>query len=173
MKLATWRLLEELRRQQGKEFGKIVQKLLALALLEAGAARATDRAIQGIDLELVLDGRRLAVEVKTCESSSFTLSKKDLQGLASRREEGFECYVAVLGGRQTDAWLFLPVPGSDLTIGSPMSITLLQPFADARMASRVETPFATIVDRHALAAAAGGQLALNRVLEADPRYSRA
>lgn len=173
MKYATWRMLGQIRHQQGKEYGKIVQKLLALAFLEAGAERTTDRAIQGIDLEVSLAGRRLAIEVKTCEEASFVLSKKDIDGLAGRREEGFESFLAVLGGRQLDSWLFLAVPGTDLKIGSPMRVTMLRPFADRALGERIGAPFSHVVDRHGLEAARGGQVALNQILEADARYARA
>ena len=95
MKYETWRTLQALRERQGKEYGKLVQKLLALAFIDAGASRITDRSVQGIDIELQLGDRKLALEVKTAEISSISVGKKDLDGLASRREEGFETMLAV------------------------------------------------------------------------------
>lgn len=173
MRLATWQLLDTIRRQQHTEYGKLVQKLLALAFLEAGARRATDRAIQGIDLEIGLGDRHLALEVKTCEADRVVVSRKDVDGLDARRDEGFETYLAVLGGRRTDAWLLLPVPGTDLKIGSPMEIALLRPFADRELGALVAHPFEEVVDRHGPLAASDGQAGLNRVLEGEAGYRRA
>jgi len=173
VKYAAWRLLQTIRARQGMEYGKVVQKLLALAFLEAGAERATDRAIQGVDLEVLVDNRQLAVEVKTCEHSSFVISAKDIAGLEARRVQGCATYLAVLGGRRTDEWMFLPVPGTDLRIGSPMSLTMLRPFVDSDLDELVRDPFAEVVDRFGPLAAAEGQAGLNAVLEADERYLRA
>jgi hypothetical protein len=53
-----------------KEYGKLVQKLLAIALLGAGADSLTDRSTQGIDLEATIRGKRRAIEVKTTETRS-------------------------------------------------------------------------------------------------------
>ncbi len=173
MRLAAWRMLNTIRRTQGREYGKLAQKLLALAFLDAGADRATDRAIQGIDLEIVLGDRRLALEVKTCEGDRVVVGPKDVDGLDARREEGFETYLAVLGGRRTDSWLLLPVPGTDLKLGSPMEIALLRPFADASLGDLVRGPFEEVLDRHGPVAAADGQAGLNRILDAHPGHHRA
>lgn len=173
MKYETWKMLKILRDRQGKEFGKLAQKLLALAFIDAGAGRLTDRAVQGIDIEVELDNRKLAFEVKTAEGSSISLGKKDLDGLAARREEGFETMLAVLGGRLTDEWMFVPVPGSDLQASADIESVLLRPFMDVELGRFIEEPFVQAVDRYGLRACEGGQLALNQVLEKYPGYALA
>ncbi len=173
MRYATWRALSSLRKRQGMEYGKLVQKLLALTFLDLGADRVVDRAIQGIDLEVEIDGRRLAIEVKTAEGDFIRLGKKDLKGLKARRNEGFETLVAALGGRLTDNWLFVPVPGSDLPTNADLYITLLRPFREAPLGSRVDEAFPQTVDRHGIRAAEGGQTALNEVLAKHASYALA
>lgn len=173
MKYDTWKRLATLRTATGTELGKVVQKLLALTLLELGATRVTDRAIQGIDIEAQLDGRALAIEVKTAEGSAVRLQQKDLKGLAARRLEGCTTYLAVLGGRLLDEWQLLPVPGTDLKTGADLEVTFLRPFMDRDLSRRVSVTFAEIVDRYANDAAQGGQLALNALLERHAAYAPA
>ena len=94
MKLEVHQRLSELSTAAGKEYGKLVQKLLAIALLEAGAESLTDRSTQGIDLEATFRGKKRAIEVKTTESGAVSLGKKDLEGLAAREADGMRAYVA-------------------------------------------------------------------------------
>ncbi len=61
MKLEVHQRLSELSAAAGKEYGKLVQKLLAIALLDAGAESLTDRSTQGIDLEATIKGKRRAI----------------------------------------------------------------------------------------------------------------
>lgn len=173
MKYETWRTLQTIRDRQGSEYGKLVQKLLALALLEAGADRITDRAVQGIDIEVQLSGRKLALEVKTTEKSTISVGQKDLDGLASRREEGYETMLAVLGGRLMDEWMFLPVPGSDLKPNAIVDLVYLQPFVDQPLGDLIEVHFVSAVDRYGVLACDGGQAALNEVLVKQPAYALA
>lgn len=173
MKYETWQMLQTLREQQKMEYGKLVQKLLALAFFDAGAKRLTERSIQGIDIEVQLQDRKLAIEVKTSEASSISIAKKDLDGLAARREDGFETMLAILGGRLTDEWMFLPVPGTDLQAKAETDLVFLRPFADSVLGPIVEEPFAASVDRFGVRACEGGQAALNEVLLKNPGYALA
>lgn len=173
MRYDTWKKLEEIRAATHKEFGKVVQKLLALTLLDLGATRVTDRAIQGIDIEAQLDDRVLAIEVKTGEASTVRIGKKDIKGLDARREEGYDTLLAVLGGRLIDDWQLLPVPGTDLKLNADLEVTFLRPFMDRALSCRVSSAFVEIVDRHGVAAATGGQLALNALLEQHEHYALA
>ena len=52
MRLDVHRRLRDLSDKTGKEYGKLVLKLLAIAFLEAEAESVTDRCVQGIDLRL-------------------------------------------------------------------------------------------------------------------------
>ncbi len=60
MRLDVHRRLRDLSDKTGKEYGKLVQKLLAIAFLEAEAESVTDRCVQGIDLDVTLHGRAYA-----------------------------------------------------------------------------------------------------------------
>ena len=173
MKFEAWKMLGTLRKRQGSEYGKLVQKLLALSLLEAGADRLTERAVQGIDIEVELRGRKLALEVKTTEGSSISVGKKDLNGLKARREEGFETLIGVLGGRRTDEWMFVPIPGTDLQANAQTDIVFLRPFADKDLEHFIEEPFITSMDRYGILACDGGQSALNEVLQRHQNYAQA
>jgi len=173
MRYETWKKLDEIRAATQKDFGKVVQKLLALTLLELGATRVTDRAIQGIDIEARLDDRDLAMEVKTGESSTVRVGSKDLKGLDARRSEGYTTLLAVLGGRLIDDWQLLPVPGTDLKLNSDLEVTFLRPYMDRALGDRVSAAFVEIVDRYGIAAATGGQLALNAILEQHEHYALA
>ena len=171
LKLGAWKTLRLVREARKKDYGKLVQKFLALAFLETGANRVTDRAVQGIDLEVVLADRSVAFEVKTTAGSGISVSSKDFDGLQARREEGFHTMLAVLGGQLTDEWLFLPVPGTDLRADMRFEINRMSPFADQELSQLVQVSFEQMVIDHGQEAIRGGQVALNRILEAYANYA--
>ena len=177
MKLDVHRRLAEIHAAQGKGYGKLVQKLLALAFLDAGATRVTERSIQGIDLELTLaDGRDIAVEVKTSEpgaSGEISFGKKDVQGLVAREEQGFAPYFAALGNRLLDDWLFVPYEAGEIQTGTAYSPTRLRPYRDRELESIVDDTFSAAVVRHGGTAAESGQVALDEVLRTYDGYRTA
>lgn len=168
MKLHVHRRLAEIGAAQGKGYGKLVQKLLAVAFLEAGAERVTERGVQGIDLEVTLaDGRRLALEVKTSEpgaAGAVSFGKKDVQGLDARREQGYAPYFAVLGNRLLDDWVLARHEPDELEPGASYSPTRLRPYRDRALEQLLATPFEEAVGRYAGQAVEGGQGALDEVL---------
>lgn len=174
MKLHVHHRLGEIGATQAKGYGKLVQKLLAIAFLEAGAERVTERSVQGIDLEVTLPGgRRLALEVKTSEPGApgtVELGKKDVQGLAARAEEGYEPYFAVLGNRLLDDWVFAHHRPGELEPNTAYSPTRLRPYRDRELEAVVAGPFADAVARHAGLALEGGQGALDEVLRGYEGY---
>ena len=113
------------------------------------------------------------MEVKTAEQTSVSVGKKDLEGLQARRDEGFTTMLAVLGGRLTDEWLFLSIPGTDIQPNAKTEIVLLRPFADSELSHLIEGPFVAAVDRYGVQACEGGQQALNAVLQQHPNYAMA
>lgn len=173
MKLEVHQRLSDLSAASEKEYGKLVQKLLAIALLEAGAESLTDRSTQGIDLEAMFRGKKRAIEVKTTESGMVSLGKKDLEGLAAREADGARAYVAVLGNRFLDEWTFARFHAGELQPSQSYSLTQLRPYRDHEMERAVAKPFADAVLKHADAAARGGQPALDAILGAHPEYRRA
>lgn len=171
MRLSTHRRLGDLRAAAGTEFGKLVQKLLGVAFLEAGATRLVDRAVQGVDLEVTLPGgRRLALEVKTTEGDEVKFGKKDLDGLEGRRGEGFEPHLAVLGPHLLDEWLVVPLLQGEIAVNAELPVLSLRAWRDPALSALVAGPFEEAVASHAAAAQRGGQQALNELLRAYRAY---
>ncbi len=174
MKLDVHRRLQEIAAAQGKGYGKLVQKLLALAFLEAGVQRVTERSIQGIDLEVTLaGGERIAMEVKTSEPGAVgtvAFGKKDVQGLCARAEEGFVPYFAVLGNHQLDDWIFARHHTGEIPVNAALSPTRLRPYRDRALEALMKDTFADVVVRRAGLAADGGQSALDDVLRKHAAY---
>jgi len=173
MKLEVHQRLSDLSAATQKEYGKLVQKLLAIALLEAGGEELTDRSTQGIDLEVTFRGKRRAIEVKTTESGAIALGKKDIEGLAARESGGARAYVAVLGNRFLDEWTFARFHAGEWQPSQSYSITQLRPYRDRELERAVLKPFADAVLAHADAAIRGGQRALEAILASHPQYRRA
>lgn len=173
MKLEVHRRLTELADETGRAHGKLVQKLLGIAFLEAGADALTDRSTQGTDLELELDGRCYALEVKTTEGAAVQVGRKDLDGLRAREEGGAAGYLAVLGSRLIDDWILARFHDGELIPGQRTSLTRLRPYRDRDLERVVRDTFPRAVLEHAGKALAGGQRALDEVLGAHPRYRRA
>lgn len=174
MRLEAHRRLREIAEAQGLEHGKLVQKLLALAFLEAGAVRVTDRSTQGIDLEVTLsDGRRAALEVKTTQGDTLSLGAKDLEGLRSRLGEGFVPYVAVLGPHLLDEWIFARWTDGEIRPAQAYPPLLLRALRDRSLEQVVAAAFPAVVIAHGAAAAKGGQGALGALLRKHKAFALA
>ena len=120
--------LAELREKTGKEYGKLVQKLLAIALLETEVECLVERSIQGIDLDVTIAGRRYGFEVKTCEDDEIRLGAKDHEGLKRQIAEGAEPYLVVLGGGLLAEWAFVRYHPGELPTGKNLSVFRLRPY---------------------------------------------
>ena len=165
MKQDVRRRLQEISQAKGQEYGKIVQKLLAIAFCEAGAARLTDRSTQGIDLEVTLaGGRKLALEVKTSQSEKVVFGKKDIKGLCGRKSEGLTPYLALLGPRALDEWIFARFVEGEILPDRCYALTALRAYRDAKLEELVRDAFGAAVVTHATAAIEGGQGALDAVI---------
>ncbi len=174
MRLEVHRRLRELAAAQGLEHGKLVQKLLALAFLEAGAVRVTDRSTQGIDLEVTLaDGRRVALEVKTTQGETLSLGEKDLEGLRARLGEGFVPYVAILGPHLLDDWIFARFTDGEIRPRQAYPPLLLRALRDRSLEQVVAKTFPAAVIAHGAAAASGGQGALSALLRTHKAFALA
>ena len=163
--------LNQLAATQGKEYGKLVQKLLAIAFCEAGATRVAERSIQGIDLEVVLSDAKVALEVKTVQSDKVRFGKKDIDGLDARRAEGFVPYFAILGPGLLDEWVFAHCLPAEIQAQRDYSINQLRAYRDTTLEAAVSVTFPAAVSKHSAAAAQGGQKALNQVLQEFPCFS--
>ena len=158
------RQLDTLGQRTGKEYGKLVQKLLAIAFLETDAKDLVEKSIQGTDLQLTLAGTRHAFEVKTSEGKDISLGKKDLAGLTGHVERGDEVFVAVLFGGLLDDWLFARFHPGELPASKKLSAFQLRPFRDRTLEARIAPAFEDAVERYAELATTERQLGLDRVL---------
>lgn len=171
MKIATRNRLDELSNMAGKEYGKLVQKLLAIALLEAGAERLVESAIQGIDLQFQFAGEAYACEVKTTTDSTIKLGKKDLDGLTNRVEAGADAYIAVLGGHLLDEWLFVRFRVGELAAAREYSVLELRAYRSPELEARVQQHFDVAVERHfGDACTINPQSALDLLLQKYPEW---
>ena len=97
------------------EYGKIIQKLLALALQRMGYDHMEERSIQGVDIDVMkkATGERYAFEVKTSKSADITIAEKDGKGLESRRADGYETFYAILCYPLcfSEGWIIVPSQG--------------------------------------------------------------
>ncbi|MCA8971113.1 MAG: hypothetical protein KDC95_15075 [Planctomycetes bacterium] len=167
------RLLRELASRRGKEYGKLVQKLLALALLDAGATEVYERSTQGIDLEFRRDAIRFAVEVKTCEGRKLRLGAKDLAGLESRANAGIATYLAVLGPGLLDDLRLARIAPGELVASKDLFLVELRAYRDAVLEAWIRPAFERAIHRHTQRATTEGQSGLDVVLSQAPEYRHA
>lgn len=164
--------LDHLAQETGKEYGKLVQKLLALALLEAGAKSLIERSIQGIDLEFELAGRAYGLEVKTSTGHAVRLSAKDISGLNRLAEQAMEVRVAVLLHGPLEDWIMATYHPTEFQSGRDYSSFQLRPYRDRGLEDRIGQPFAAVVETHVQTAVAQGQGGLDRVLATHAQWRR-
>lgn len=141
--------LEMIWNLHGREFGKIAQKLLALSFVDMGFRLAEERAVQGVDIDVVNDegGEKLSIEVKTSMGSKVSIGKKDLEGLESRRRnDGYRPYFAFLFKPHClgDGWML--VPAANIGEGDSHAMRLAGK-VDAELTARVNAAFPGVVER--------------------------
>lgn len=108
-------LLEKIRRAHPKEFGKVAQKLLALTFKEVGYEVVEERAVQGVDIDMIdkETGERYSLEVKTSQKGEVILTRKDVESLERRRVDHYGTYYAVLCLPHclSEGWIIFPSRG--------------------------------------------------------------
>ncbi len=113
--LQAQEILKGLFLRHPKEFGKIVQKLLALTLIDLGYVLVEERAVQGVDIDVIAreSGERYSLEVKTTQGNEFIVGAKDVNGLISRQTDGYETFYAVLSLAHclSEGWIIFPSRG--------------------------------------------------------------
>ncbi len=113
--LEAQKSLRALSEKFNKEFGKIAQKLLALAFMDLGYELVEERSVQGVDIDVIKKdtGDRLSMEVKTTQSNDFSLEAKDVEGLKSRQTDGYNTFFAVLSLPHclSEGWIIFPAQG--------------------------------------------------------------
>jgi hypothetical protein len=172
MKHEVYRRLSELSEASDKEYGKLVQKLLAIAFCKAGAIRLIERSIQGIDLEITLpDERQIAVEVKTAQDQTVKFGKKDLDGLASQIEAGLEPYFAVLGSDLLDEWILARYHVGEIRPNQQYRLTQLRAYRDTELENQIREHFEEAVVEYTNLPETNRQGALDEILRGFPCVS--
>jgi hypothetical protein len=148
-----------------REFGKIVQKLLAIAFRHAGFHRIVERGVQGVDVDAAGDsGERYSTEVKTTQMSTVHFAEKDRKGLIARQMDGYQPLLAVLQLRPLSDLYLVHAP--TLHCGR-LQIASLRPLRFHELESRLSPLFTLAVAEHFEGAYCGSQFYLDGVLRAS------
>ncbi len=164
MTIETLEYLQKLREQYGREFGKLCQKLLALAFRGAGYTVMEERGVQGVDIDIAGQGERFSVEVKTTDGEAVSYVRKDAEGLAARQRDGYQPVLAVLQIKLFAEWLF--VKADRLTPGQ-LAVERLRAYRMRDLEERIASGFDEVVETHFSGALEGGQTYLDTILRED------
>lgn len=173
MQHETHAALADIRSKVGKEYGKLVQKLLAASFLDSQVEKLVERSTQGIDLEMVIAGETYAFEVKTSEGDSIRLGKKDIEGLDRLVELGQRVYIAVLPNGLLDEWIFARYYPGEILADTTLGSFCLRAYQDSALQQRIAVSFPAMVEKHANRAITRRQDGLNEVLALYPEWGRA
>jgi len=165
--------LERLRAEVGREYGKLVQKLLAVAFLETDVQKLVERSTQGIDLEMDIAGERCVFEVKTSESDSVRLTPKDIEGLDRLVEDGARVYLAVLTNGPFEDWILARYVPGEFATGKDLTSFPFRAHRDQDLEQRILTAFDGVVDRDVHTAITRRQGGMDEVLQRYPAWGRA
>jgi Holliday junction resolvase len=124
MKVETFVLLQKLQKKFGIKgtpsgsFGKIVQKLLALSFHEMGFTNIVERGVQGVDIDITSESnQKFALEVKTTEKLSISLTPDNVQALRDRAHDGYQPIIAVLRLAPLENWILAKIPIDEIPTG--------------------------------------------------------
>lgn len=164
MKSETYNKLSELyQKHEAQEFGKICQKLLAVAFCSAGYGHVVERGVQGVDVDAASDGgNRYSLEVKTTVKDSIVFGMKDELGLSSRAKDGYRPLLAVLQLDPLSEWYF--ADATRARVGS-LLVESLRPYRQRDLEKVICPFFEEAVKEHYLGMMKGGQQYLDRVLK--------
>jgi len=162
MKTSTYRRLCALRQRHGpREFGKLCQKLLALAFHQGGCSHVAERGVQGVDIDAAWEGEKYTAEIKTTRTGFVQLGAKDILGLAQRRQDGYRPLVGVLQISPLADWLF--ADATQLQAGACW-LDALRPLRQPVLENRLRPLFDEVLAAHYSATLLEAQAYLNRVL---------
>ena len=107
MRAGTFQQLKQIRGKFGAGiFGKIAQKLLALAFHEAGYPHVVERGVQGADIDVVsAKGDMYTLEAKTTDKQSVPISKENIDALEDRVKDGYTPVIAALRMQMFEDWI--------------------------------------------------------------------
>jgi len=165
MNTNTFEHLRQIRDKFGPGiFGKIAQKLLALAFYEAGFHHVVERGVQGVDVDAAMeDTSRYTLEVKTTGGQSVPISRENIGALKDRAEDGYTPLLAVLRMQMFEDWLFAAVPLRQLQPGS-VALNRLRSYRLTELEAFIRPKFEQIVDEHWSGVLARGEHYLIQIL---------
>jgi Holliday junction resolvase len=162
MNTASYRRLCALHDRHGpREFGKICQKLLALAFRAGGCPHVVERGVQGVDIDAAWEGEKYTAEIKTTRSSTVYIAPKDVTGLESRSRDGYRPMLGVLRLSPLSDWLL--VDAIHLKAGG-VSIDLLRPYRHPSLEPRLRVLFDGVLETHFEPTHIESQTYLDRIL---------
>jgi hypothetical protein len=165
VKVNTFQHLQQIRAKFGPvRFGKIAQKLLALALNEAGFFDIVEREVQGVDIDATdRDGKKYTLEVKTTDGENIPISRENIEALKDRTKDGYLPVIAALRVQMFEDWIFASIPLGGL---KPVSLPLsrLRAYRIKDLEASVCPRFEVVVNQHFSGVLAGGEHYLSQVL---------
>lgn len=165
MKVDTFQHLQQIRAKFGPGiFGKIAQKLLALALYEAGFFDIVEREVQGADIDATnIMGKKYALEVKTTDGESIPISRENIEALKDRTKDGYLPVIAALRIQMFEDWVFANIPLGNLRPSS-LPFSRLRAYRIKDIGTSVCPAFEVVVNQHFSGVLAGGEHYLSQVL---------
>lgn len=162
---STFQRLQQIRDKFGPGiFGKIAQKLLALAFYESGFDHVVERGVQGVDIDAATrDATRYALEVKTTEGQRIPISRENIDALGDRVEDGYTPVVAVLRMQMFEDWVFAAIPLGRLQPG-PLPLGILRPHRLRELEAAIRPNFERVVNQHFSGVLARGEHYLMEIL---------
>jgi len=166
MKDLTFHRLQKLREKYGPGiFGKITQKLLALAFYDADFPHVVERGVQGVDIDVANPaGVKYALEVKTTDERSIPLSKENIDALQARASDGYVPLIAGLRMRPLEDWIIANIPLSQLHPGT-LPFRRLRAHRMRQLEMSVCPAFEAVVDQHFSGVLSGGERYLIKILD--------
>jgi Holliday junction resolvase len=165
MKVNTFQHLQQIRDKFGPGiFGKIAQKLLALAFREVGFSHIVERGVQGVDIDAAnILGKKYALEVKTTDGENIPISRENIEALKDRTKDGYLPVIAALRVQMFEDWIFASIPLGDL---KPVSLPLsrLRAYRLQDLETSICPTFEAVVNQHFSNVLAGGEHYLSQVL---------
>ena len=170
MRVTTFQRLQDIREKYRPGlFGKIAQKLLALAFYYVGYTHIVERGVQGVDIDAADgQGKKYTLEVKTTAGDSISMSQDNIDALHARARDGYVPIIAALRLRMFEQWLFASIPLDQIR---PESIPLsrLRAYRIGDLEASVNPAFETVVNQHFNDVLARGEHHLIQILAQKSR----
>jgi Holliday junction resolvase len=126
MRFETFSALTAISRRWPFDYGKIVQLLLAISFdPKRGGFSVKNYSSEGVDLEMVRDQGKFAVEVKTTEGPTVKLSDKDISGLQRKATiDKYTPVVAALQLNKSSDWVIADAARLEVNDYTPSRLSL-------------------------------------------------